>query len=740
MKKLILILLVLACPLLHGQDHPGLILTAKGVEAIKAKTHAQLFEQAIKDAVAELEPVMKAGTDVPVPKDMGGGYTHEQHKRNYRYMLLAGALYQILEEDRYAAFVKNTLFTYADLYKDLPLHPSEKSYARGKLFWQCLNEANWLVYTSQAYDCIYDFLSKKERQQLEQELLRPFADFLSVENPRFFNRVHNHSTWGNAAVGMMGIAMGDEELIQRALYGLKLDKKDLGAKDNDGGYIYEKGKAKAGFFAQIDNAFSPDGYYTEGPYYQRYAMTPFMLFAQALDNYDADLKIFEYRNGLLLKAVFALLHQTSASGEFFPLNDAQKGMSIHANSVITAVNIAYGQDPNPQLAEVARHQGKVSLDQNGAAIAQAIQAGMGLEAVKSSVLLRDGAAGKQGGLAILRNKEITVPFKCTAQGLGHGHYDKLSISVFDGETEVLQDYGAARWVNVDQKAGGRYLPENNSWAKQSIAHNTLVVDQSSHFGGKYAIANENHSEIIFTDYSNKDLQYVLGKESNAYEGIEMYRGLILWTNEAFEKPLVIDLTYALSDKVHQYELPFHHAGQFLQANFKYQTTQPPAVMGDKHGYQHVYQEAIGTIEGNLLQFNWMKDKKFYTISSITDAQDEAIHARIGANDPSFNLRKDAFLIHRKKDSRNPVFLSIIEAHGDYDPVSELPNGLYSSIQQVELLHHDAEYTLFSISNKENEKWTFMLSHQTSDQETLHKIELEDQVFEWQGAIHVISQP
>ena len=50
---------------------------------------------------------------------------------------------------------------YARIYKTLPIHPQPRSYARGKIFWQCLNDANWLVYVSQAYDCIHHFYQKK---------------------------------------------------------------------------------------------------------------------------------------------------------------------------------------------------------------------------------------------------------------------------------------------------------------------------------------------------------------------------------------------------------------------------------------------------------------------------------------------------------------------------------------------------------------------------------------------------
>jgi len=168
---------------------------------------APLFDKLLAETQKEIDQTIKNGIDVPIPKDMAGGYTHQQHKRNYKWMHKAGNLYQFTGDEKYAAFVKEMLFEYAEMYPTLTLHPTMKSYATGKIFWQCLNDANWLVFTSQAYDCIYDFLSKEERDILERDLFIPFSNFLSVENPRFFNRIHNHSTWANAAVGMMALAM-----------------------------------------------------------------------------------------------------------------------------------------------------------------------------------------------------------------------------------------------------------------------------------------------------------------------------------------------------------------------------------------------------------------------------------------------------------------------------------------------------------------------------------------------------
>ena len=177
-----------------AQEYPGLVLTKAGVNTIRSNVHPVLFKKALQSAIQKVDLAIQKGIAVPTPKDMAGGYTHEMHKSNYRHMQLAGALYQIEKETKYAEYVKAMLMEYAANFEHWPIHPTQKSYATGKVFWQCLNDANWLVFTSQAYDAIYDYLSKAEIEHLNTKLFRPYADFISVENPKFFNRIHNHST------------------------------------------------------------------------------------------------------------------------------------------------------------------------------------------------------------------------------------------------------------------------------------------------------------------------------------------------------------------------------------------------------------------------------------------------------------------------------------------------------------------------------------------------------------------
>jgi hypothetical protein len=723
-----------------AQTHPILSLTSDGIEMIRKGGSSTMFDKVQANAIKIVDEAIAEGILVPIPRDMAGGYTHEQHKKNYRHMHLAGALYQISGTEKYAKFIKDNLMAYAKIYKTLPIHPTDRSYSTGKIFWQCLNDANWLVYTSMAYDCIYEYLSTKEKSYLESELFKPYADFISVENPQFFNRVHNHSTWGNAAVGMIGLVMKDEALVQRALYGIPLSEDDERAKDDDGGFIFEKGQA--GFYAQMDNAFSPDGYYTEGPYYQRYAMTPFMFFALALHNAKPELKIFDYRNGLLTKAVYALIYQSDSEGRFFPINDAQKGMSLMAESVVAAVNIAYGITRDPRLLDIAQQQGDLLLDQNGYAISKGIDKGARQPFIKQSIELTDGAEGDQGALGILRSadaeKEITVVFKYTSQGLGHGHYDKLSYLLYDNATEVLQDYGAARWVNIDQKAGGRYLNENTSWAKQTIAHNTLVVDRKSHFNGIYDVANRHHSEPYLFHSDHEQLQVASATESNAYEGVKMHRTLFLLKDEGLSHPVLIDLMKAQSDEEHTYELPIQYADHLLETNIDYTISETRQVMGDKNGYQHIFLEAEGTAKDNQLYFNWMNDDKFYSFTSAADIGDKMLFARIGANDPDFNLRRDALLIHRKENSKDALFLTAIESHGSYSRVTELVNTPYKEIKSIKVDYDDHNYTIFTIENNSGKSWTIMFSLNNNDPGKSHTITAKNHSYKWSGPLHMIN--
>ncbi|WP_221930766.1 alginate lyase family protein [Changchengzhania lutea] len=722
----------------NDSGHPNLILTQQGVKDIRANLGSiPIFDKTLENTIEEVDAEIELGIEVPIPKHLSGGYTHERHKRNFLILQKAGVLFQILEDEKYAIYVRDMLMAYAKLYPNLPIHPQTRSYARGKIFWQCLNDSNWLVYTSQAYDCIYEWLSKEERDTLENDLFIPFANFISEGNPQFFNRVHNHSTWGNVAVGMIALVMDNDDLLERALNGLKTDNLEVGMKDNDGGFIKVEGQ-KVGFLANIDEPFSPDGYYTEGPYYQRYAMYPFLIFAEALHNVKPELNIFDYKEGVLLKSVNTLINLSDADGEFFPLNDGQKGMSYYSRELVTAVDIAYHfGGNNAELLSIAKKQDCVLLDDSGLAVALGIKEGKEKLFEKKSINLSDGPNGDQGGVGILRSEGLELVFKYAAQGLSHGHYDKLSFSLYENGEEVIQDYGLARFVNIEQKGGGNYLKENKTWAKQTIAHNTITQNEVSHFGGEYKVGSKHHSELHLYDDTNPQVQIVSAKETNAYPGTQLHRTFAIIDDEDFEKPFVVDIMNVTSESENQYDFPYYYLGQLMKTNFEYTVPSVLVPLGKSNGYEHLWKEAEGKPASDNTTFSWLNHGNFYTLTTAADAEDDLILARIGAKDPEFNLRREPALIIRR-NAKNTTFASVIESHGNYSTVSEFAVNAYSNIVSLKVAYNNDNYTAIQIEDVNGKLKMLLLANSNSSNNNEHKLEIANNEYKWVGPFTYIT--
>ena len=105
-------------------DHPRLLLTADGVSVIRSQLgKAPLFDDTLEVTQREVDAEIASGIDVPIPVDFSGGYTHERHKRNFFVAEKAGALFQILGDEKYARYLRDMLFEYAEMYPTLHAAP-----------------------------------------------------------------------------------------------------------------------------------------------------------------------------------------------------------------------------------------------------------------------------------------------------------------------------------------------------------------------------------------------------------------------------------------------------------------------------------------------------------------------------------------------------------------------------------------------------------------------------------------
>lgn len=687
---------------------------------------APLFAAEQARVVQTVRKAMARGIVVPVPKDPGGGDTHERHKRNYQAIERAGALYRLTGERAYADYVRDMLLAYARLYPTLGPHPARRSeQAAGRLFWQQLNDSVWLVHAVQGYDAVRDTLAEDERQRID-DLFRRASRFLSDESVERFNAIHNHATWATAGVGMTGYVLRDPELVEKALLGT--------AKDGRGGFL-----------AQIDRLFSPDGYYEEGPYYQRYALAPFVIFANAIQRNEPQRGIFQRRDGVLLKAVDTLV-QTSYAGCFFPINDALPDKCIDTEELVAGIAIAYAQTQDARLLSVAKRQGRTVLTPEGLQVAQGLAAARAQPFDFRPAMLRDGPDGRRGGLAILRmgggqpdvvHGQVLV-MKNTAQGMGHGHFDKLHWLFYDNGHAVVTDYGAARFLNIEAKRGGTYLPENTSWAKQTIAHNTLVVDQASHFGGDWH-EGEKHAPEPLLFAVKADTQIASARMRGAYAGVAFIRTLALAAHPELPYPIAIDLLRVDGDKPARYDLPLHYAGHIMRVGFEAQRhTAARPVLGRANGYQHLWVDAESAPSADVRSITWLLDKRFYTYRFGASAPTRALLVESGANDPDFNLRREPAVIQRMDGAEDAIFYGALEPHGEYNGTVETVHGADSRIRDIAHVRgDDASVVVLTLASGA----TLALGIADDPASNApHRVETNGQNYEWTGAWARFDRP
>ena len=154
---------LIACVFSNAQQRPVTFFTKKEVAEVKMgiSKYALLFKS-YTQLKNDVDKWVGKDVDVPFPKDPAGGYTHDKHKANYTLMFNSGILYNLTGDAKYATLVKNMMMKYAALNPTLKNHPQATSTSPGRIFWQALNDANWLVYAGLAFDLIHDYLTPAE--------------------------------------------------------------------------------------------------------------------------------------------------------------------------------------------------------------------------------------------------------------------------------------------------------------------------------------------------------------------------------------------------------------------------------------------------------------------------------------------------------------------------------------------------------------------------------------------------
>ncbi|ELA6598112.1 heparinase II/III family protein [Vibrio alginolyticus] len=703
-----------------------ILLTEAEVELLRKEVgKPSLMGKSIEANRKELEAFMRLPLDVPGHGE-AGGYEHNRHKQNYTYMNLAGRLFLITQEEKYAQFVKDLLAIYAEKYLTFDFHVQKNTNPTGRLFHQILNEHCWLMFTSLAYSCVASVMTEEERTAVVERIFEPMLDMFTVKYAHDFDRIHNHGIWAVAAVGICGLAIGKPEYLEMSVYGQ--DRDDTG-----------------GFLAQISQLFAPSGYYMEGPYYHRYAIRPTCVFAEVVHRHMPEVDIYNYKDKVIGNTVQAMLATAYPNGEFPALNDASRTMSITDMGVQVAVSVYskhYGMDDN--ILGMAKIQNAVWMHPCGLELSQAYDKAIADREIGMpfwpSVELNEGPTGNNGAQGFIRMQDKTgdvsqLVMNYGQHGMGHGNFDTLGITFFNRGQEVLREYGFCRWVNVEPKFGGRYLDENKSYARQTIAHNAVTIDEQCQNGFDVDRADSVHGLPHFFKVAGTEINGMSAFANDHYLNTDMQRSVFMLNLDELEAPLLLDLYRIEGEGEHQYDYSHQYDGQIVRTNFDYQSFGELSTLGDDFGYQHLWKVASGKVQDTAL-VSWLQNSTYYTwlgtsSSAKQNGDNEVIFTRTGANDPSFNLRSEpAFILRSKGEST--LFASVLETHGYFNEEFEQSVNARGQVKDIRVVGYNVVGSIVEITT-EKSLVTVMISNVLgADDQTPHQVEMNGKTYSWNG--------
>ncbi|MFI8685004.1 heparinase II/III family protein [Rossellomorea sp. NPDC077527] len=532
------------------------------------------------------------------------GWRWKRHNEIITALKDLSVAYSLSGNLAYGEKARGILLEYVDMYPNY-----EKQTRGGRLYWQTLDEAVSMVDVSLAYDLLYDsgILSDQDKMNIELNFLRPSAVTLS----EYDMGRSNWQAWHNAAIGMIGFVLGEQEYIDFAING------------------------EHGFYYLMDNSVLRDGFWWEGAIsYHMYTLRALNVLAEGAKQWGYDL----YANPTLEK-MFDLPVEYAYPDFGLPMNNdgGQYGESLvgpvspkgsheyeaayayyQKNKYLNVLNQRYAKNPREGLYALF-----TGVDQ--LATAESVNnKGKNFEGVGHSIL-RAGA-------------DMFSLIDYGDYGGSHGHPDKLHLDLFGKGARILPDFGTPSY--------GNFLYRD--WYKQTISHNTVTVDGKTQ--------EESSGELDF--YVNTDgIKMMKASSNDSYSGVTYNRTVLTDEDYVVDWFLVTD-----PSTMHQYDWAVHPIGTFsTELPLKQRTD----ALGNEDGYQ-IIQKAESAESEEQVTSSWIQESTAFHLTSLLYGNREIIigEAPGPSNESAVNI---PFMIQRQSGN-DARFVHVMQIADKADPV------------------------------------------------------------------------
>jgi len=233
------------------------------------------------------------------------------------------------------------------------------------------------------------------------------------------------------------------------------------------------------------------------------------------------------------------------------------------------------------------------------------------------------------------------------------------------------------------------------------------------------------------------LQVSSARVDGAYPGVGIVRTLVMADVPGLESPVVFDLVTAESEGTHSYDLPLHYQGAVIELGFPVEShVAARPVLGEGHGYQHVWVDAEATPAAGDGALTWLLDGRFYTYRFATDGATRAVLGQVGANDPDFNLRREPLVLLRRESAGGTTFATLLESHGRYDGAAEQT---VASRSRVAAMRHERQggKDIVVLTLKDGGQVALAVSHDP-DPGARHSATVDGREIAWSGFAAIVE--
>ena len=529
-----------------------------------------------------------------------GAWATRRHDIANEQCLALARAWRATGDEAFADEVWRVLLRYAEL---MPRWKRHDRWGRkgmfavggGRRYAQSLDDSCGIIRLARAYDMIRDAPAAQDeaaRAKIEKGLFREtVSSIYSLYS--FYEARDNHMTWFNAAAAVVGAVIGEDAYVKRALDGSK------------------------GLRWQLENSVTADGLWYEGAMgYHYYALDAIVNTIEAArvagHDVDDDAKAAE-------KMFLAPAHLCYPDNTIPAINDSYKWTLPH---------------DDPRYRDAAFVLGSQTLGDivtNGFAAAR-----LDLPSEKL-----DGA-----GLAFLRTPRDADGGQAVAvldfgeHGDWHGHPDKMNLSYFAVGREVFPDIG---WISYR-------CPEYKTWARTSIAHNTVALDRKNQKPDKGRL-------LAFEDRMAADggagprYACAIGESKGAYSRTALRRALAL-----FADGTLVDLFRVESAKTHTMDWALHTTGAMVVDDGGEGEDCGKLGDGGEHGYPRMRDEKRRAVFSDA---KWTAPDGSASVETRllkSDGCEETLYTATGVG---HRLDEPApMLVRRREKTRSTIFAAV----------------------------------------------------------------------------------